>query len=120
MFTRILASLVANGLGLYLAVRYVPGVEIPLEIIQFGSAVILLSLINLFIRPFIKFVLTPVIILTLGLGVVLVNATTLYVLEFLYPAVSIDGFRALLFASLILTGVNLVIHFSAKRLKKDK
>ncbi len=117
MIKRLLISLVANGLGLYLAATYVSGVSIPLDFQGFAIVVVALSLINFFIRPFIKFILTPVIILTLGLGIIIVNAIALYVLELLLVTVSIDGIRALSFSALILTVINLVVHFSAKKLK---
>lgn len=105
---------IANGAGLYLAARFIANVTIPFTLEGFVLVVSLLTLINLFIRPFVKFVLTPVIILTLGLGSFIVNALMLYFLDFLLPTVTIEGLVALALATLVVSISSLVIHFSAK------
>ena len=105
---------IANGVGLYLAARFITNVTIPLSLEGFVLVVSLLTLINLFIRPFIKFVMTPIIVLTLGLGSFIINALMLYFLDFLLPAVTIEGLVALALVTLIVSISSLVIHFSAK------
>ena len=104
----------ANGLGLYLAAQYVNGFTVSLTLESFVLVVAVLTLINLFIRPIIKLVLTPLLIITLGLGSLIVNGIMLYFLDFLLPAVTIEGLLALTLATLIVSVSNLVIHFSAK------
>ena len=103
-----------SAIALYVATMLIDGVQIELDPRQFAIAVGVLTVINLFIRPFIKLVLTPVIILTLGLGSLLVNAATLYILDFALPAVTIEGFVALALAALILGVVSMVVSLSAK------
>lgn len=115
-FKRLIGGLIANGLGLYIATLYVPGVDIPLTVSQFALVATTLTLINLFIRPFIKFVLTPIIILTLGLGSLIINALILYFLDFLLPTVTIEGLVALVLTTIIVSTANLVINFSSKKL----
>jgi len=105
---------IANGMGLYIAAKYVPSITIPLTLEGFVPVVSVLTFINLFIRPFIKLVLTPIIILTLGLGSFIVNAAMLYFLDFLLPAVTIEGLIALMLATIIVSVSSLVINFSAK------
>ena len=105
---------IANGVGLYLAARFIPNVTIPLTLEGFVLVAFVLTMINLFIRPFVKFVLTPIIVLTLGLGSLVVNALMLYFLDFLLPTVTIEGLVALALATLIVSISSLVIHFSAK------
>ena len=116
MLKKIIITFIANGLGLYLATKYVSGVNIPLEIKEFSIVIAALTAINLFIRPFIKLIMTPIIILTFGVGIIFVNAATLYILEFLLPTVTIDGLTALILTSLVISAVSLVIRFSAKAL----
>ena len=105
---------VANGLGLYVANIYVPGVSIPIGLSDLAFVALVLTLINLFIRPIIKLVLTPIMILTLGLGSILVNALILYFLDFLLPAVTIEGLIALLLVTLIISAINIVLHLLVK------
>jgi len=106
--------LLANGVGLYLATTFVPGITIPLDLKNFALVVVALTLINLLLRPIVKLLLMPVIILTLGLGSFIVNALMLYILDFLLPAVTIEGLVTLLIATLILSISNLVIRILGK------
>lgn len=105
---------VANGVGLYLANLFVPNVSVALALEAFAVTAATLTLINLFLGPLLRLVLTPIIILTLGLGSVLVNALTLYLLDLLLPTITIGGLVALFLAALIVSAANLVIHFFAK------
>lgn len=107
-------TFIGNGLALYLAALYIPGVSIPLSLPKFALVVAVLTLINLFIRPIIKLALTPLIFLTLGLGFIAVNVLTLYLLDFLLTTVTINGFPPLIFTTLLVSAVNLVISYSAK------
>jgi putative membrane protein len=59
--------------------------------------------------------LGPIIIITLGLGAILVNAVILKVLDFLSPALSIQGLLALLYATIIVSVINLVFHFMTRK-----
>lgn len=111
---KVALMLIANGFGLYLAARYVPGVSIPLNLGGFVVVVLVLTLINLFIRPFVKLVLTPIILLTLGIGSLIVNALMLYFLDFLLSAVTIEGFLALALTTVIVSASSLVVYLSAK------
>lgn len=106
--------LTTNAAALYIANILISEVSFSLEIKQFALIVGVLTLINILVRPIIKLVLTPVIILTLGLGIILVNATTLYILDFILPTVTIEGFVALLLTAAILSAISLIINLSAK------
>jgi len=53
------------------------------------------------------------------LGIILVNALTLYLLDFLSEGVNIEGLTALLYATLIIGLINIAISFSAKNLYKE-
>ena len=105
---------IANAIALYLATRFVDGVTIPLKLEGFVAVVAVLTLIYLFIRPLIKIVLTPVIILTLGLGIILVNALTLYLLDLILPSVVISGFLALILTTLIVSVVSTLFGAASK------
>ena len=100
----------ANAIALYLATSLIEGVSIPLRLEGFAIVVATLTLIYLFVRPLIKIALTPIIILTLGFGIVLVNALTLYLLDLILPSVAIDGLLALITTTIIVSIVNLVCH----------
>ncbi len=97
---------------------FVEGFEILPGFINFITVAVILTLINIFIRPLIKFILTPFIVLTLGIGIIFINALMLYILDFFLNDITIIGFMVLIYATLIISIVNIFINFSAKRLYK--
>jgi uncharacterized membrane protein YvlD (DUF360 family) len=59
--------------------------------------------------------LGPIIIITLGLGIIIINAIILYLLDYFLVQITISGLYPLIYATLIISVINLVFHFSAKR-----
>ncbi len=110
MISKFIVGIVANGAGLYLVGRYVPGAHVPLTIQGLLVAAFVLTLINFLIRPILKLVFSPLIIVTLGFASLIVNGITLYILELAVPAVSFGGLTSLAYATLIMTAVNFVVH----------
>jgi len=106
--------LVGNGIGLYFAARYVPGFNVPIDLQGLLTASLALTAINLFIRPLIKLVLSPLILITLGLASILVNLATLYLLDYLLETVTISGLTPLILATLVLGAINFTIHLTSK------
>ncbi|HDH31495.1 MAG TPA: hypothetical protein ENH26_01830 [Candidatus Wolfebacteria bacterium] len=118
-FYKLIFFLFSNLVALFVAAYFIDGFEISQGFISYITVAGILTLINIFARPFIKFVLTPIIILTLGFGIILVNALTLYILDFFSSEITIIGMVALIYATLIVSAVNIVINFSAKRIYKE-
>jgi putative membrane protein len=107
-----------NALALWIANLYVPGFVLNS---QNWLALILIALIlavlNFLLKPVLTLVLGPVIILTLGLGIIIVNAIILWLLpiianniDFLHGSIIIQTIPALLFATLVVSVVNFIIH----------
>ena len=105
---------IANAIALYLAAKFVDGVSIPLALESFALVVAVLSLIHLFIRPLIRMALTPLIILTLGLASILVNALTLYLLGLILPTVVISGLLPLFLTTLIVSIISTIFATASK------
>ncbi|MBI2098781.1 MAG: phage holin family protein [Candidatus Wildermuthbacteria bacterium] len=106
---------VANATALYLTTLLVDGVSIPLKLESFALVVATLSLIHLFIRPLIRIAFTPLIILTLGLASILVNALTLFILDLILPTVAIVGFLPLFLTTLIVSITSTIFAATSKR-----
>jgi len=115
--SRLILSFVSNAVALWLAGYFVVGFEISHNPKSFLAVAAVFTALNVFLRPILKLIMSPIIILTLGLGIILVNAFVLYLLDFIMVDISISGLLALLYATLIISAFNLVIHFSAKNLK---
>lgn len=110
----LVVSFIANGIGLYAAGTYISGFSITPDIKDIAIAAGILTGINLVIKPILKHLLWPLMFLTLGLFSIVINAVTLYALDYLLPYITISGLIPLLYATLVITGVNIAVGVVAK------
>ena len=86
-----------------------------LGILHFGSdrcllgAALILGVINAFIRPVILLLSLPFIILTLGVGILVVNALLLMVVSGLLPCFHVDSFGQAFLGAIIISLVSWVL-----------
>ena len=78
-----------------------------------------LAILNFLLKPVLTLVLGPLIIITLGLGLIVVNAIILWFasylsnlpqLDFIHGSITIQSIPALLLATIIVSVVNFIIH----------
>lgn len=105
---KIPAHIALNALGLYLAGKYIDGFNIPLDFKELFIAALALTAMNFLLKPIIKMVLSPVILLTLGVGLIAINGLVLYILTIIVPTVTIADIQSLVYAALLTTGVNII------------
>lgn len=73
---------VINFVALYLAVLIVPGVDLASgDWVSFVWLALIFGLLNALVRPILKFLTCPLIILTLGLGTMILNTGMLYLTQ---------------------------------------
>ena len=109
----ILISLILNGLAVYITANLLAGVSID----SFFTAIVVsvvLSLVNIFIKPLLVLLTLPVNIVTLGLFMFVINAFVILLVDKLVPGFSVDGFWWALLFSLILSLVGSVLGSFAK------
>ena len=120
-FFRIIIIIAGNAFGLWLANRYVPGFVLNATVTQLILIAFALAILNAILKPILTLIFGPIIILTLGLGIIAVNAAILLALQFLGSnldilrgSISIQSIPALIYATLILGATNFVIHLATK------
>ena len=109
----ILINLLLNGIAVYITANLLTGVKLD----NFGTAIIVavvLSLVNIFVKPLLILFTLPVNILTLGLFMFVINALVILLVDGLVPGFSVDGFWWALGFSLILSLVGSVINSFAR------
>jgi len=116
LIIQLIFYLFSNVIALLIAAHFVDGFTIETGFNNLLLAAIVLTFINVLIKPIIKLIFTPIIFLTFGLGVIIVNTLMLYLLDKLLPSITITGILPLFYATLIISAVNLVVNFSAKRI----
>lgn len=99
--SRLLFQIVAGILGLWLAIKFVPGVEFRGPINTLLLAGLVLGLINFFIKPIINKITFPLRILTLGLFSLVINMIMVEIVDILFKELIIEGIVPLFWTSLI-------------------
>jgi putative membrane protein len=96
------------ALGVMIATRVIPGIRCD-DLITLIVVVLVLSFLNAVLRPVLLLVSLPLIILTLGFGVVLVNAFLFELVSWLVsPSFHVESFWSSLGGSLVVSLTNLV------------
>jgi len=98
----ILLRWVLFALAVLLVGWMLPGISIS-GILAALILVVVIALINAFLRPIINFLTLPVNVLTLGLFGLIINALLFMLAGFLVPGVEVGNFWWALLASLILS-----------------
>lgn len=109
MLLRLIAPIAGNILGLYIAVTYVPGVDFTGTRLMLLVAGLLLGVLHYFIKPLLRLLAFPVILLTGGLFSFIINMGLLWLADALLKELTIDGIVPLLLTTFILSIVHFVI-----------
>lgn len=98
-----------TGIAVFLAVMIVPGLEI--DSLRAGvTTVLVLTFLNLLVRP-ILFVLTlPLIVLSLGLFLIVVNALLLELTAYLVGGFSVTGFWPAVGGAVVISLVTMILN----------
>ncbi len=110
----IVLSILVNTVGLLAAANFVPGFTLSGDLATKVFVALILTLLNMTLKPILRLFLGPIIILTLGLGLVLVNALILFILDILSNNLMIESIPALLFGALIIGVLNFIAHLAEK------
>lgn len=102
-----------NAVGLYAAVWIVPGIEYLGDWTGIIWLALIIGLLNALVRPLLKFLTCPLIILTLGLFTIVINTVMLLLTrtigQSLGIGLSVDGFWSALLGSLVMSVVSIVM-----------
>jgi len=105
-------SWIINTLAVLVAVYIVPGIHFKDHSLLTPFIVsLVLGIMNAFIRPIIMLLALPLLIFTLGLFMLVINALLLYLVGFVLQAhFQVDGFWAAFWGALIISLVSLLLN----------
>jgi putative membrane protein len=83
-------------------VQVVPGIEVD-SFAGYVQVAVLMALVNTIVKPIVKLFTAPIILITLGLAMFVINAILLRVVIGAADDASIDGFGSALVGSIVLT-----------------
>ena len=107
------------ALGVMLATKIVPGIACD-DGVTLLTVVVLLSFLNAILKPLLVLFTLPFILVTMGLGVVLINALLFLLVGRLVSGFHVDGFWAAFFGSLVVSITNLLVSSFVKTNQRDR
>jgi putative membrane protein len=112
-----LVGVLVTALGIWIAVAIVPGLEFTGNWLLFGAVALILSLVNALVKPILKLLTLPFVMMTFGLFLLVINALMLQLTLWISsPAVldlgfSSDGFFWSTFlGALVISLVQMVVN----------
>lgn len=106
--TGILVRLAINIIAVFVATKIVPGVSFD-DWVGLALFAVVLGLLNAVIKPILTVLALPVVLLTLGLAILLINAVVFALAAAIVPGFHVDGFLSALLASLVVSIVSWVL-----------
>ncbi len=100
--TRLICQIAAGILGLYLAQRFIPAVEINGDWTLLIWAGLAVGCLNFFIRPILMIIALPIRLLTFGLFSAIINMLVIWSATLLYPALVLPWFWPLFWTSILI------------------
>lgn len=98
-----------TGVAVFLAIMVVPGLEV--DSFPAGLAVVLvLTVLNLLVRPILLVVTLPLIVLSLGLFLIVVNALLLELTAYLVGGFSVTGFWPAVGGAVVISVVTMILN----------
>ena len=113
----LILQMIIGVLGLYLAAKFVPGVEFTGTVQTLLIAGAILGLIDFFIKPILKLITLPLKFLTFGLFGLVINMGIIWVIDVLFLELVISGIIPLFWTTLIIFGLGMVLPFFFGRIK---
>lgn len=117
MIIGFLFHIIANALAILTAEWLVPGVIYQYQFWDLMKIALILALANALLKPLLKLVFSPLILITLGLFTIVINIFLIWLVVRFSPELSITSFTAYFWTMIILSFFNFMV--SAMRRNKE-
>lgn len=112
-----------NALALWVATHIVSGLSFDGPVLMFVAVALVFAVVNAIVRPILKILTFPALILTLGLFIFVINALMLWLTAELSEAFGLGfhvaGFRAAFLGALVVSVVSLMLTWLTASPKKE-
>jgi len=107
---KFILAIIMNSFILWASSQLISGFIISQNFLDILFLAFILTILNLILQPILKIIFSPIIILTLGIGILIVNGLILYLLDFLFASITIQSIKALFYATLIFSLFNFIFY----------
>jgi putative membrane protein len=114
MLPRLIFAWLANVVALFVAAWIISSVDYGDDFWVLFIAALVFTVVNIFVRPLVILLALPVVVLTLGLALILINVLMLYLTDWIVPSFETGSFWATLGAAVIVSIVNLILNLVLK------
>ena len=115
--TKFILRWIINAIAIFLAIKFVPGIHLK-SLVSIIWLALIFGLANAFLRPLLKLLTCPLIILTLGLFTLLINAFLFWLTGQIGQAFGIaltfDGFWPIFLGALVISIVSIILSLILK------
>lgn len=109
MLRRLLYSWIVNVAAIWVASVFVEGIDYSEDYWVLIVTGLVFGLVNFLVKPIVKLLALPLIVLTLGIALFFINLLMLYITSWLVPGFAIDSFMSGIWATVVVTAVNWVL-----------
>lgn len=105
---RLIARFLVVAAAVWLVAAYVPGIEVQEGVASYLLIALIFSLVNLLVKPVLKLLSFPLLLLTLGLFLIVINAAMFGLTALLTDRLDVDGVGPAFLAALVISAVTWV------------
>lgn len=105
-----LIKVLVNAAALWVAARFVPGIDLSGDVWQILLIALVFGVVNAILKPVIKLLSLPLLIITLGLFAIVINMILLAITAGLMENLTVDGVLAAFLGSLVISIVSAILH----------
>jgi putative membrane protein len=105
---RLIGKFLVIALAVWLVALYVPGVTVREGIDSYLWIALVFAAVNLLVKPVLKLLSFPLLLLTLGLFLVVINAAMFGLTAWLTDRLAVDGIAPAVLGSLVISAVTWV------------
>ncbi len=117
IIARFLLHIIANALAVLAAEWLVPNVFYSYSFLSLMKLAVLLGIINFVLKPILKTLAAPLILLSLGLFTIIINVFSVWLVTYLAPELRIAGLNAFFWATFVIIAFNFVVSVAIKEAK---
>ena len=109
LLSKFLAKVVANSVGLCVAAYFLQGVALSGGWNGLVIAAIALALLHTVLRPILKIITAPLVLITFGLFTIIINIAILWIADHYLTEIAFNDLYSLTITALIITIANIFI-----------
>ena len=117
LIARFLLHVLANALAILAAEWLIPKIFYSYSFLSLMKLAVLLGIINFVLKPILKTLAAPIILLSLGLFTIIINIFSVWLVTYLAPELKIVGLDAFFWTTIVVIAFNFVVSVAIREAK---